>query len=290
MADDITKHAADLIRELTDASQAVGTVEGGNTPYLLHRQDYKVTTLEGCIQNDRSERPVRIKQAVEVWDTDSFTEYFMRFRDSNSRVFADISAATVMAILDYHESRLSAEGIESDAAAPRWGSHRLTLLLKKSPEWLLWANDEKHGGNNRKTMDQDTFATFIEDNNPDIVEPTAATMKEIASDLHETHEMVYAGTTKGANGSQKLTYTQENKSTFGKSDASVPESFRVAIPVYVGGSMVSLVARLRWRVSGGKATFWYDLLRADAAERAAFDAARVEISTACKVPVLNGKI
>jgi uncharacterized protein YfdQ (DUF2303 family) len=251
-------------------------VDGGNTPYLLHRQDYKVTTLEACIQNDRSERPHRIKQAVEVWDAASFIEYFLEFRDAASRVFADVNAATVTAVLDYHE------GATEEPAAPRWGSHKLTLSLKKSPEWLLWI------ASNKKTMDQDTFATFIEDNAPDIVDPSAATMKEIASDLHETHEMTFAGKAATPNGSQKISFTQENKSSFGKADATVPESFKVGIPVYVGGERVQLVARLRWRVAGGKATFWYDLLRADAAERAAFDATRAQVAEAIGAPIISG--
>lgn len=173
---------------------------------------------------------------------------------------------------------------EQRASGPRWGSHKLTLSLKKSPEWILW------NASNKKVMAQDDFATFIEDNAPDIVEPSAATMKEIASDLHETHEMTYGGTTKSANGSQKLTYAQENKSTFGKAEATVPESFRIAIPVYQGGASIGLIARLRWRVSGGKATFWYDLLRADAAERAAFEGTRGVIEEAIATTIISGLV
>lgn len=268
---------ANLIAELATAGVAAREVPAGNTPFVVIPEKYKVQTLAEVIQNDRSPRPHRIKQAVEVWDADSFIDYYVRFRDADSRVFADIKAATVTAILDYHEA------VEEDIIPkPRWGSHKLTLILQKSPEWLLWT------ASNKKTMDQDTFATFIEDNAPDVVEPSAATMKEIASDLHETHEMAFAGTTKGANGSQKLNYTQENKSTFGKADAAVPESFKVAIPVYSGGGLVQLTARLRWRVASGKANFWYDLLRADAAELAAFKGTRSQITDAIGVPVLSG--
>jgi uncharacterized protein YfdQ (DUF2303 family) len=276
----IDQGTAEFIRELADASSAVGTVEGGNTPYLLHPADYKVTTLEALIQNDRSERPHRIKQAVEVWDAASFIEYFIAFRDHSSRVFADVNVATVTSVLDYHE--WIGEETHNDTAVPRWGSHKLTLSLKKSPEWLLWI------ASNKKTMDQDTFATFIEDNAPDIVDPSAATMKEIASDLHETHEMTFAGKATTPNGSQKISFTQENKSSFGKADATVPESFKVGIPVYIGGERVQLVARLRWRVAGGKATFWYDLLRDDAAERAAFDATRAQVAEAIGAPIISG--
>jgi uncharacterized protein YfdQ (DUF2303 family) len=282
VADGIETPTAEVIRELTTLGIGAETPEGGNTPYVIVPRGCEVRTLEALIYNDRSARPNRIKQAIEVWDAESFIAYFLAFRDASSRVFADVQAATVTAILDYHEFRESVEGQEVNA--PRWGSHKVTLALKKSPEWLLWI------ASNKKTMDQDAFATFIEDNNPDILEPNAGTMREIASDLHETHEMTYAGTTKAPNGSQRLNYTQENKSTFGKSDASVPESFRVGIPVYVGGGLVSLVARLRWRVAGGKASFWYDLLRADAAERAAFDATRATVTDAIGVPVISGKI
>jgi uncharacterized protein YfdQ (DUF2303 family) len=277
---EIDEGTSALIAQLAEAAVITRTVEGGNTPFLLAPNDYKLITLDHVMQNDRSERPHRIKQAVDVWDTAGFIEYFQKFRDASSRVFADVAAATVTAILDYHEFTDSVEG--QTANAPRWGSHKLTLILKKSPEWLLWT------GSNKKTMDQDTFATFIEDSAPDITEPSAATMKEIASDLHETHEMTFAGTAKAANGSAKLNYSQENKSTFGKADATVPESFKIGIPVYQGGQLIPLIARLRWRVSGGKASFWYDLLRSDAAERAAFDGARTVIAEAIGIQIING--
>jgi uncharacterized protein YfdQ (DUF2303 family) len=276
----IDQGTAELIRELTTLSSGSDSVTDGNTPYVVIPQTHKVVTLESCIVNDRNERPHRIKQAVEVWDAASFIEYFIAFRDHSSRVFADVNAATVTSVMDYHEFVEATEGAE--AALPRWGSHKLTLSLKKSPEWLLWI------ASNKKTMDQDTFATFIEDNAPDIVDPSAATMKEIASDLHETHEMTFAGKATTPNGSQKISFTQENKSSFGKADATVPESFKVGIPVYVGGERVQLVARLRWRVAGGKATFWYDLLRADAAERAAFDATRAQVAEAIGAPIISG--
>ncbi len=274
--DNYDEKTALLIADLSAAGLKTQETPGGNTPFVLIPDGYKVQGLEGFIQNDRSERPHRIKQAVEVWDTASFIGYFLKFRDEHSRVFADVNAATVTAILDYHEDG------ELQVVAPRWGSHKLALSLKKSPEWLLWL------ASNKKVMDQDTFATFIEDNNPDIVEPSAATMKEIASDLHETHEMDYGSTATAANGSKKLIYTQNNKSTFGKADTTVPEAFKVGIPVYVGGGLVQLVARLRWRVTNGKVSFWYDLLRADAAERAAFDGARGEIAGAIGSQIING--
>jgi uncharacterized protein YfdQ (DUF2303 family) len=273
-----------LIAQLAAAGIAVKTVEGGNTPFALVPDGFQTVSLAEFVQNDRSERPYRIKQNVEVWDAASFVEYFLKFRDDDSRVFADVNAATVTALIDYHEGRIAVEGIESHAAAPRWGSHKLTLALKKSAEWLLWISQ------NKKAMDQDTFATFIEDNAPDINEPSAATMKEIATDLHETQDLTFASKAVGPNGSAKLTYSNEVKTTFGKAAATVPESFKVAIPVYTGGGLVQLVARLRTRVNNGKVSFWYDLLRADAAERAAFDHARGEIGSAIGSQIISGVV
>ncbi len=271
-----------LIADLSAAGVAVHTVENGNTPFAVIPEDYKVVGLAEMVQNDRSERPHRIKQNVEVWDAKGFNAYFLLYRDSCSRVFADVNAATVTGILDYHED----SGDGSGDIMPRWGSHKLTLSLKKSPEWLLWTTKQSV----KNAMDQDTFATFIEDNAPDIVDPSAATMKEIAGDLHQTSEMTFAAKATTPNGSQKITYAQENKSTFGKAEATVPESFAIAIPVYVGGSLVKLIARLRWRVNGGKAVFWFDLLRADAAERAAFDATRGEIESAIGTQIISGVV
>ncbi len=277
MDNSIDQGTAELIRELTGAGAAIREVPGGNTPLVVIPEEYKAVGLGEFVHNDRSERPYRIKQTVEVWDGASFIEYFTKFSDECSRVFADVSAATVTAILDYHQD--NAEGVDTK---PRWGSHKLTLSLKKSAEWLLWTRS------NKVSMDQDAFATFIEDNAPDITSPTAATMKEIASDLHETSSMTFGATAKAANGASKLTFTDEKTTTFGKAAATVPEAFQIAIPVYQGGAIIDLVARLRWRVNSGKAMFWYDLLRSDAVERAAFDATRLAIELAITTKVISG--
>lgn len=223
------------------------------------------------ITNEHADRPERIKGTVKVFDPASFCEYFTTFKDDNSRVFADETASRIVAVLDYHQ-----------AGKPRWGSHRLDLTLRHSKEWKEW------GAANGKKMTQMEFGEFVEDHAPDIVAPDAATMLEVARNLSAKTDVDFSSAIRMANGSVQLKYSEQVKGTYGSGQFEVPETFIIAIPVYLGHERTSVTARLRWRLNAGKLTFFYDLLRASVVEREAFLAARSAIAENLGITVING--
>jgi len=269
---ELNEKAIESIAKLARESLPIRTPEHG-VPFVVVPEGCKVESLAGLIFNEYAERPVRKTGTITVLDAPSFCEYFTHFSDSFSRVFADETKAKVLAVLDYHGAGDN---------APRWGKHRLDWTLRKSPEWIRWTavSGEK--------MSQVEFAEFLEDNAVDVVDPNAATMLEVARTLTAKAEVDFASAIRTANGGITLRYSEQVKGTYGSGDIEVPEQFSIAVPVFVGGDRARLVARLRYRIAGGKLTFWFDLLRADAAERAAFQGVRQYIADELKVVIING--
>ena len=248
----------------------------GEIPYAVFPADCKVESLERLLYSQYNARPDRTRQTVVVLDGGSFVDYFSLFSDEHSRVFADETLGQVLAVLDYHEA--------IGTGAARWGDHRLRFDLRKSPEWLTWT---AHSGQSRK-MVQVEFAEFLEDNSTDVLEPSAATMLEMARTLEAKTDVDYQSSIRLNNGQVQLTYNETVKGTYGSGKVEIPEQFVVAIPVYVGTPRIRLTARLRYRLVGGKLSIWYDLLRADAAEREAFRATLDAIQAGIESRIING--
>lgn len=272
MAEGLSKQALDEIVKLARTSQGIiATV--GNSQFAVIPNDLKVVHLNDEIDLRRTLGPRRKAGTVKVFDTESFCEYFTLFSDPNSRVFADETNNRILAVLDYHGAGDN---------APRWGEHRVDFNMRHSEEWNRW---KAWDGQRKAQMD---FAEFIEDNAPDIVNPSAATMLEVSRDLRAKIDADFGSTIQMSNGSVRFRFSETVKGTFGSGDIDVPEQFTISIPIYLGCERVPLTARLRYRISSGKLTLWFNLLRAEAIEREAFYAARGAIEQKLSITVIDG--
>ena len=271
---DLDGKSIDSITKLAREAGTVQTAPNG-IPFVIIPAGSQLVSLEKLIYHDHRERPDTKSGTVEVYDAESFCQYWDDFSDENSQVFADEAEHLILAILDYH-------GRHADGGA-RWCRHRLKWELEASPEWNTWT------GKNGAKMNQSDFADFIESNTPDIVTPNGATMLEVARDLRAKVDVEFASAQRQSNGAINLHYNEQVKGTFGSGDLAVPEEFAIGIPVFIGGDRVRLVARLRYRLNGGKLIFWFDLLRHEEAERAAFQTVRGQIAEKKGIRILSGK-
>ena len=264
------------LKEAVRLGQLIGEPKNVNgIPYAIVPMDAKVEDLSRFLYNEHAERPPRKKGTVRVHDAEGFVEYWKLFGDEHSRAFADETKSTVVGILDYHTEL---------GGPPRWGQHRVRLDLKHSEEWIRWM---AHNGQKNK-MTQLEFGEFIEDRQPDIVEPNAATMLELARSLTAKTEMDFSSAVRMNNGSVQFRYTEQVKGTFGAGNLEVPEKFVIAIPVYLGLPREHITVRLRYRVLEGKLTFWIDLLQVEAIEHQAFLAMRDRIQGGIPATIING--
>lgn len=120
-------------------------------------------------------RPLVVEQLVTADIVDSFVEYFNKYKDQDSRVFASFVLASgsmtvaITAILDY----LTPGAL----SLPTLRKHRLTLRLIQTPAWQTWM------ANDGKMLDQSAFADFLDDNISDIVDPLGADIAALCRDI-----------------------------------------------------------------------------------------------------------
>lgn len=114
------------------------------------------------------------------------------------------------------------------------------------------------------------------------------TMLEVARDMEGKTDVSFGSAIRQSNGSVRFNYSEETKATVGAGRIEVPEQFVISIPIHIGSARVSLTARLRYRINAGKLVLWYDLLRADVAEREGFAFIRESIETNLATTSISG--
>jgi uncharacterized protein YfdQ (DUF2303 family) len=244
------------------------------------------------------ERPLFRRGTAQAFDLASYIAHFNRFADGDSVTFAnnDRSAPSLTGVLDYHPA-----GAESN---PRFGKHRVTFKFPLSDEWKAW------NAMNGKPMSQGDFAKFLEDRivdvNPEpnlsaeqaafvdilpgepgkkIADPSK--LMSIAAGLRVTEHSTVAQMTNLDSGEAVIEYSSEHRDESG-AKLTLPSLFVLAIPIFVNGFAVQVIARFRYRKQGGTLVFWYDLWRVDRVFDGAFDEALGEVRERTNKPVLLG--
>lgn len=178
--------------------------------------------------------PRYISQVVTVQALDSLVDYVNAYKTGNTMLFADIMANSITALIDYHGKDQKAENV----------AHRVTMALPYSEEWKLWTSIDG------KMVGQLEFARFLEENHPDIAQPNAAELIEMARDLHAARNVKFSKVVR--TDSDNENFTAEDTTTLGSrstgNSVELPRQFTVRIPVYFGEEAIEMSAFLRWKV------------------------------------------
>lgn len=192
------------------------------------------------------DRPAQISAHVELHTAQAFIDYVNDFSDANTAIFINEEDAKFIAVLDYHEG----------TTQPRHGYHTATFQCKRTDEWSVWM---RHDG---EKMEQEAFALFIEDNADEIVQPTSAEMLEIALTIKANTTCEFRQSQRLDNGQIQLTYNEQIDGRAGASgQLEIPQEISVAMQPFQGSSSYTRKARFRYRISHGKLSMWYDLIR-----------------------------
>jgi len=211
--------------------------------------------------------PERRRGTARLLDLASFIAHACRFKDADSAVFVTEEPATFTAVLNYHEAVNGSAAGEPASAMPRFGDHRGTYAPETSSEWKAWTE------NDGEWIEQADFAALISDNARDIfdvdanhpdalgelaawyanrfargVKPAeffASTQRllDLAEGLSVTVEDRVSDVTKLSGGDTKIAF--ESKAT---PDVEVPVALCLAIPVFTGGDLYQVPARLRYKL------------------------------------------
>lgn len=218
--------------------------------------------------------PRRVVGSTLLVDGESFATYYKKHQTRGaSTMYANVKTQQIIAVLND----------AADAESPGWRDHRLTLALAKTPEWQRWAAIDGH------LLDQARFAEHIEDSTPDIVDPDAATMLEIAQSFHAHTSVTFESQKRLRDGQTQLQYREDTVATAGTTgQIEVPSVIQLSLAPFEVGEVYGLVARLRFRVNNGKLTIGVKLDRPDDVIRQAFSDVVNEVQQRTGDDVLYG--
>jgi uncharacterized protein YfdQ (DUF2303 family) len=240
------------IKALTDIGMAQcnpRTVEDG-APYIVVPDGYKVENLESLM-----ELPLRKRGAIVTTNSVGFVDYLQKHSAASaSTIYADIdseqSRCKLLAVIDDHSSDI-----------PQWREHTCKFEPKLSVEWTRW------NINNKKMMDQAAFASFLEDNLPDIASvtgfPTGTEVLQMALGFEANADKKFRSKINLQSGGVQFEYVEdETKDT--RTKMIVFERFTIGVPVFdASANAYPVEARLKYREKGGNVMFWYELIRPD---------------------------
>ncbi|OZA15697.1 MAG: hypothetical protein B7Y05_02935 [Polynucleobacter sp. 24-46-87] len=256
------------IKALLDTGASIGTpqmITDGCVPYAVVPDGYRMESIEHTLPI-----PTRKRGRVTLNDAKSFIAYFKKHNMASS-IYGTLNPPRFLAVFDDHER---------DQAG--WREHTAEYQCPLSPEWETWVH------NNKRSMKQSDFAQFVEDNLPDIVDPSGADMLEISRSLEAKKKVNFASGIRLSNGQTQLTYEEEIQGTAAKGALQIPEIFSIGIAVLEGGPRYKVEARLRYRIDEGRLAFWYDLVRHHKVlENAVMDVWK-EISEQTKQEIFHG--
>ena len=294
----------DQVRDLVETyvkAEVVEIVEPvTNVKALAVRSGNSVTPISTSIFDPYRLEPRYRTGNATMLSIDSLIDHVNRFKDDDSAIFADDDRErpSITAVLDYHRA-----GADSD---PRLGRHRSTFGFPLSDEWKVWT--EK----NAEQFSMADFAAFLEDRLPDVLAlvpgedhlseeiqkmvdalggpdiiATPNKLMELSRGLQVNENAVAQETVNLASGEGVIRFQTEHTDATG-APLRVPKVFMIGIPVFRNGWLYRIAARLRYRKSGGRIIFWFELWNVDRTFDHAFKEAIEHVKTETGLPVFIG--
>lgn len=204
--------------------------------------------------------PVHIAEAPVFDVAESFIEYVNEFKRpaeegkaSTSQIFA--SAGEIrdnqppkpkfIAALDWPEP-----------GKPSRRTHNAFYAPRLDPFWEVWA--AIHGAK----LPQKDFGRFLEDHAPEIIEPSAAEMLEIATDFNIDVNLTFKSRKNLQNGLVNLEVKEASDGAGTSQNLKVPKQIKIRIPVFLGAQPQEILVNLRYDARVGQAlTFTFDVHR-----------------------------
>ena len=213
--------------------------EDGEAPVAIVPEGFNIQSLEKHMA-----QPYRVAQRAELQSLDSFLKYCDAHKEPHSVIFFDEKALCAQLFVDYHKSN----------SAPSWKDHRALYSAELDDRWVEWRR------NSSAKMNQIELAQFIERHVKDFKEPTGAEMLTMATNFQVNRKVTYGNAVNLSTGEVQFEYSNANG---GKGTMTVPETFKLAIPVFKNGDHYEVEAKLRYRLHDEQLVLMYELINDD---------------------------
>jgi uncharacterized protein YfdQ (DUF2303 family) len=238
------------------------------TPVIINN-NRELVSLESFLP-----RPIRIREQAKLKSVGSFIDYVNLHKNASSIITANEDTNQFKVIVDYH-----------DSVGPNYSQHTGTLTLERTTPMKAWLD-----ANGRK-MGQEAFGLFIEENAADIVDPAAAVMLQVATELRAIKSVDFESKVALDNGAFVFAYKEDVKGTLRDGQTSVPQTFKIGVTPYRGMSEAyGVTARLRYRVRPDGLEMWYSITELDRLLETAFNEVRDTIANGTGLKVFDGSI
>lgn len=220
---------------------------------------------DGCTIHDFEHvfaNPRRASGIVTLHDSESLIDYVNRHKTESTLASAGSTSGGwfVDVCLNHHTNEL-----------PGWKDHRAVFRPPVSRQWQEWIDID------RKPMNQQDFADFIEDHLTDIYSPDAADLLSMCLTFTRSAKSEFTQNRRLEDGSYSVTVSDEGKAegmNVAGQKVIVPDQLGLMLPVFQhesddfglgdgSGNAAMIRARLRTRVADGKLTFTIRLQDAD---------------------------
>jgi len=242
------------------------------TRVLFHAQDLKPFDLPALDPKLAG----FVNEKLSLVEPTSFKDYIINFKSSTAICLASLGSNQIVAVLDYHGR--AREG--GDAATPQRKAHQVTLLCPWDIDYAKWRDIFGKG------MTQGDFANVLEELVHTIAEPAVADLAEAIDDLRIDRSVRVKSKVNRRNGSVQFTYEDtENPGGEGGGEFSLPEVVKIVLPMFQGGELIQLEAKLRYNVDKGKVYFTLVVPGLDKLERDQFRRIGEDVRSSTATPV-----
>lgn len=264
--------------ETTNAQAIIDTATRAATPVAITEDSiYSVIVPSGgeyrTVDLDRYRpTPRRKSGTVKLHDAAGFIAYLEKHGLGSSEVWADVSRASLVAVVNAHGS---------DHAG--WSDHRAVLEIRQTQAWQAWMRLNGHW------LDQTSFAEHIEDRAIDIVKPSGADMLEVAQSISATTGGTFESSKQLSSGERQLEFKETIAAKAGqRGRLDVPTVIELALVPFEGAPAYKVIARFRFRINGGDLLLSYSLERPEDVVANAFTDIVTAVETKISQPIYRG--
>lgn len=230
--------------------------------------EIQIADLERYLANPR-----RLHESITLHTPAALGAFVAAFKVDGTALYADLEARTIVGVLN--------GSVKGQAG---WNDHRASLELRHTPDWKHWAS--KDG----QLTGQVAFAEHIEEGLDAIVDPPAADMLELAQSFEAKQSVQFRQANRLQDGQRQLVYDEAIDAKAGtKGSIDIPEFFTLGLAPFEGCDPYKIQARLRYRISEGRLTIGYKLVRPDEVLRATFDDIVATVEKATGLTAFGGK-
>lgn len=215
--------------------------------------------------------PARKTGTFHAHDATTFAAYLYKHGTEDTEVWADVTGAKIVGVIDAHESAAGPVGENGPLAG--WGQHRVLYSVAHTKAWQAWV------ARDGQLMSQSEFAELIEDRALDIVRPSAADMLELSQTFQATIGVNFESSKMLSSGERVLEYRETVDAKAGRAGKlEIPKDFDLALIPFEGADAFKVTARFRYRITDGTLRVGYRLTRPDDVLREAFESVVTALS------------